>query len=247
MSLGLASSGLATAASAPVTCRRIIASPSAKSKRLLAALRYPQLLGRPASWQAVKDGLFPIPPERVVILNRAGWEETSIHRNASPVPRRSCQSEGVPRTARIAETLATYYSVPEEEEELAELMAAGDDNEGPVCCESVALLRFCKQRSLAFRDNPLIHWWLFVSPGDADTWPFEKELLDPPTHVTIVYAASDTKPEQAGLLGLYLAHLIYRVHARPAKWRQVASMTHVHATEFINREMIVALRDVPTQ
>lgn len=222
--MGLALPGLAIAGSETPANRRAHPRPD----KLLAVLDYPCLLGHPSSWQAVEDGLFPLPAERMVILrptdcqSAIGFGERADHQ-APPCLDRKKRSE------RIAEVLATYYDLPACKAGWAELIGMHDPLEPPVSCEGVFLSDLDKHGP-----SPLIHWWLFVS-GGAGQQP----------HITLVQASSGLDSREAGLAGLYLAHMTFRIHGNPKKWGRIANVSHLEATSFANDQMVKALRGLP--
>ena len=138
------------------------------------------------------------------------------------------------RCERIAEILATYYGLPDRKARWAELMALHDPLEEPVSCEGVFLSDMGQYGS-----SPLIHWWLFASDEAG------RQQNDRQPHITLVQATSGLEPRGAGLLGLYLAHMIFRVHVNRRKWGRIASMNHLEATRFVNDQMVKALRGLP--
>jgi hypothetical protein len=229
VSMGLASPGLAIAGSETPENRRAHPRPD----KLLAVLNYPCLLGPPSSWQAVEDGLFPISVERMVILrptdcqSAIGFGEPADHQ-APPRPDRKKRSE------RIAEVLATYYDLPDRKESWAALVALQDPLEPPVSCEGVFLSDMGQYGS-----SPLIHWWMFVSDESGR----QRDEYQP--HFTLVQASSGLDSREAGLAGLYLAHMTFRIHVSPRKWGRIASMSRLEATRFVNDQMVKALRGLP--
>lgn len=228
--MGLASPGLVAASQGFEGGR---AHPDANSERLLAVLNYPCLLGHPSSWQAVEDGLFPIPVERMVILrptdcqSAIGFGEPTDHQVPPCLDRKK-------RSERIAEILAMYYGLPDQKEDWADLMSLHDSLEPPVSCEGVFLSDLDKHHA-----SPLVHWWVFVC-GEASQG---KDSQQP--HFTLVQASSGLDSREAGLAGLYLAHMTFRIHISPRKWGRIASLDHLEATRFVNDQMVKALRGLP--
>lgn len=232
--VGLTSSRLLAAGNGR---ERQCAHADAKSDRLQAVLKRPRLLGSPSSWQAVEGGLFPVPLERMVIfrkrnsprvVGRAGGAERSVP-TVNPA---GSVHENRPRCGRIAKILASYYDLADQEEEWAELLALQDPGEPPASCDGLFLSHLDKHGV-----SPIIHWWMFVD-GQAD-----QEHVPP--HMTLVQASSHLASEEAGHAGLYLAHMVFRIHANPGKWSRIANMTHLDATQFLNEQMIKALRGLP--
>ncbi len=213
----------------------------ANSEKFLTVLRYPHLLGHPSSREAVENGLFPIPAERVIILKppdfpRAiGCAGPADREPLLYLPNQHSGRGGKDRdrSERIATILATYYGLPEHQKNWAELIAMHDPLEPPVSCEGVFLSDLHDYVS-----SPLIHWWVFVS-GEASRGRGQQP------HITLVQASSRLDSRGAGLAGLYLAHMIFRIHGNPKKWGWIASMDHLGVTRFVNDQMVKALRGLP--
>lgn len=179
-----------------------------------------------------------MPLERMVIFRERNSQRTvgragDADRSVPPVNPTGSVHENRPRCGRIAKILASYYHLADQKEEWAELLALQDLGEPPASCDGLFLSHLDK-----YGVSPIIHWWMFVD-GQADQ---EHNL---PPHMTLVQASSGLASEEAGHAGLYLAHMVFRIHANPGKWGRTASMTHLDATKFLNEQMIKALRGLP--
>ncbi len=215
--------------------------PGAKCKKFLAVSRNYNILGRPSSRAAVESGLFPIPPERLVILGQPGRHRATGctgpgYQQAPlllPDQRRGQGQADLDRVAQIARILATYYGLPERQEGWAETIAKYDPLEPPNSCALVFLDDLHKHGG-----SPLIHWWMFVT--DEGNRDLEEQL-----HITLVHASSGFDSGIVYLVWLYLTHIMYRAHVYQKKFGQITSMDHLKATRFVNDQMVKALQGIP--
>ncbi len=211
------------------------------------AYDYEHLLGRPTSGESVRNLLHPIPPERVIVLRMADYSE-DIH-CGKPISRSESvlwgtePSVDIGLIARMAEILTTYHEVPEHRRSWVKTMASSEDFGPSINHRGVGIVRPFQRSGLVPATNSPVDWWLFLLSDGCVDWNDEGNEL----HTILVQVATDPVPGARSFDGLFLAHLISRIHARPSKWREVTRMSRDDAARFVNRQMLLALRGVPGQ
>jgi hypothetical protein len=213
----------------------------------IATSRGVRLAGRPRSVAAVRQGLWPIPPSRVLVLRPHAdedcWRKLSDHK--------------LGLIARITAALANYYRVPELWEEWGYSMASREGLGSTYSASNIAQPERFQFGLLGSKqictDNHDVDHWLILIPDGTRDWDGWNENCD--VHVMVAHVVSDPEHSCLALPVLCLSQqAIYSlIQAEPwHHWArdpspriiELSRMSRAAAARRYSERLVVAAREL---